>query len=222
MYLVFPRQSYLLSSYKYLIINEGVREGDKVRICLDISPLATACLPVLWLVADLRLQWQKLYHITTIVSCLNLHVYSRYLTWCLSNIKHYQTQTGTTSMGLSFYQVQGKDSLYFVKWKGKTVLMFLSSTAEQHKMFIWAAVPLKLVHMKILVHSPVFIIVILARYMLSLSQHGWLGSTFVDRELHSWGSKWHHLHFSRLLISVISLRPGCYKRPEPLSFPAVL
>ena len=133
-------------------------------------------------------------------------------------------ETGTVSIGLSFYQVQGKfrDSLYFVKWKGKTVLMFLSSTAEQHKMFIWAAVPLKLVHMKILVHSPVFIIVILARYMLSLSQHGWLGSTFVDRELHTRSYKVHHLHFSRLLISVISLRPGCYKRPEPLSFPAVL
>ena len=120
----------------------------EVRICLDISPLATACLSC---GCRLRLHWQKLYHITTIVSCLNLHVYSRYLTGCLSNIKHYQTQTGTTSIGLSFYQVQGKDSLYFVKWKGKTVLMFLSSTAEQHKMFIWAAVPLKLVHMKILV-----------------------------------------------------------------------
>ena len=46
--------------------------------------------------------------------------------------------------------------------------MFLSSTAEQHKMFIWAAVPLKLLHMKMLVHSSVFIIVILARYMYVL------------------------------------------------------
>ena len=113
---------------------------------LDISPLATACLSCGCRLETAITKTLSYYH-----HCLMSKLACLFTIFNLVLFKHYQTQTGTTSIGLSFYQVQGKDSLYFVKWKGKTVLMFLSSTAEQHKMFIWAAVPLKLVHMKILV-----------------------------------------------------------------------